>query len=83
MAVATAPKTREGAPLKARRYLTDGRVSILRAAPGHVRALVRGDGAFYECGYRDGRWFCACRARTDQCSHLLAVRLCTAPDYDG
>jgi uncharacterized Zn finger protein len=75
-----APKAREGAQAKGRRYLVSGRVTILRAGPGRVSALVRGDGAFYDVTYRDGVWSCPCLARTD-CAHLVAVRLCTAPEF--
>lgn len=81
MAVAVAPKRRESAQAKGERYLASGRVLILRAGPGHVSALVRGDGAVYDCGYRNGVWSCPCAARSDQCSHLHAVRLCTAPEF--
>lgn len=77
---ATVVPTREGAPTKGRRYLTEGRVVVLEARRGHVRARVRGDGAFYDCGYSNGGWWCMCEARTDQCSHLVALRLVTAPD---
>lgn len=80
MSLAAAPKSREGAQAKARRYLVEGRVVLLRVAPGLVVARVRGDGAVHRCGYEHGAWWCSCPARTDQCAHLVAVRLTTAPD---
>lgn len=82
MAALAAPKSREGAAAKSRRYLAEGRVVILIAEPGRVVAQVRGDGAVYLCGYEAGEWSCPCRARTDQCAHLVATRLVTAPEYD-
>jgi uncharacterized Zn finger protein len=80
MDTALAPKSREGAQAKARRYLSEGRVCVLYAQRDRVDALVRGDGHRWRCGYRDGAWGCACPARTDQCAHLVAVRLVCAPD---
>ncbi len=72
--------TRENAAAKARRYLTEGRVVLTRVTPSSVKAIVRGDGATYTSIYRAGQWSCSCPARTDQCSHLRAVRLVTAPE---
>jgi len=74
-----APKAREGAQVKGRRYLTEARVCIVEASPGHVLAQVRGDGAFYVVSFDAGEWTCTCPA-VRSCSHLVGVKLCTAPD---
>ena len=71
---------RENAATKARRYLTEGRVVITVVRAGCVMARVRGDGAIHDAGYLRGRWYCSCPARTDQCAHLRALRMVTAPD---
>ena len=71
---------RENAATKAGRYLVEGRVVITRVAAGRVDALIRGDGAVYAAGYRNGAWNCDCSARSDACSHLRALRLTTAVD---
>lgn len=70
---------RENAATKARRYLTEARVIVTTAAPGNVTATARGDGAIYHLGY-SGHWWCSCPVRTDQCAHLIALRLITCPD---
>jgi len=73
--------TRENAFSKARRYLAEGRLVIAQAQPGYVEATARGDGAIYRLGYLRGQWWCACPARSDSCSHLLALRKVTAPEW--
>jgi uncharacterized Zn finger protein len=78
MAVAVAPKLREGAAAKGRRYLTEGRLVVLSVHRGRVEALCRGDGHRWRCGY-DGDWWCRCPAR-GVCAHLTALRLVVAPD---
>lgn len=65
---------RETATAKASRYLCEGRLIIASVIPGMVDAKARGEGALYSLGYRDGTWWCACPARSDQCSHLRALR---------
>ncbi len=42
---------RENAAVKARRYLTEGRVIITAVSDSHVAASVRGDGAIYSATY--------------------------------
>jgi uncharacterized Zn finger protein len=70
----------ESARFKARRYLLEGRVVIDHASPGLVEAVVRGDGALHQVTYRDSRWACTCpRDEPGACSHVLALRLVTAP----
>ena len=71
---------RDNAALKARRYLTEGRVIITRVSDRIVAARVRGDGAIYDSTWQAGTWSCNCPALTDQCAHLRALRLVTAPD---
>lgn len=73
---------RESATSKAKRYLSEGRVTIVDVKPDRVSALIRGDGHIYASGYTNGRWTCDCMAVTDRCSHLYALRLVTAPDFN-
>ena len=70
--------TRESADVKARRYLTEGRITVIRVSGDDVRAVARGDGQLYRCGHvpgKGGGWFCCCPARSDQCCHLVALRM--------
>lgn len=69
------PKVAEGAPSKARRYLTEGRLRITGHAHGYVTATCRGDGTTYDLGFNSRYWYCDCPARSDQCAHLRALRL--------
>lgn len=71
------PSGRESAQVKARRYLAEGRIDVLRVSEGRIYARARGDGAVYILGWANGRWACSCPARSDKCSHLLALRLVT------
>jgi uncharacterized Zn finger protein len=71
---------RENAAVKARRYLTEGRIILTEVTAGHVAASVRGDGAIYTATYAYGTWRCTCPARSDGCCHLKALRLVTAPE---
>jgi uncharacterized Zn finger protein len=67
---------RETVAAKARRYLAEGRVTILRVGDAVVRAEVRGDGEIYETGYSPSRgWICSCPVRGPRCCHVLALRL--------
>jgi hypothetical protein len=76
--------TRDNAASKARRYLAEGRVIVTHARPRTaVRAVVRGDGVLWRCGWDGGSWWCECPVRSDQCAHLRALRLVTAPDLMG
>jgi hypothetical protein len=77
-----APKVAEGAPAKARRYLTEGRLTVRELYANAVVATCRGDGETYRLGYygpdvtgNAGLWHCSCPARSDQCAHLRALRL--------
>jgi hypothetical protein len=61
---------------KGERYITDGRLIITRVNDGGIDATCRGGGELYALGFRQGRWFCLCEARTT-CSHLYALQLVT------
>lgn len=74
---------RETARTKADRLLLEGRVVILEAGRYGVAARVRGEGVIHTCRYSFGVWSCTCPVRTDQCSHLIAVRRVVAVDLDG
>lgn len=71
--------TRENAAEKARRYLAEGRLLVLKVdeRAGVVAAECRGDGMTYACGYAQNDWYCTCEAR-GRCSHLLALGLVVA-----
>jgi hypothetical protein len=61
---------RENARLKADRLLLEGRLII-----DHVdHAHVRGEGHRWEATYTRPTWACTCPVRTDQRSHLIALR---------
>lgn len=66
---------REDAASKGRRYLTEGRLTIDAVTTDRVHAIAKGDGHQHDLGHKRGRWYCDCPARTDQCSHLVALRL--------
>jgi hypothetical protein len=65
---------RETSRQKADRLLLEGRLVILTARPGLVHARCRGEGRIHVLGYSAGFWHCSCPVRTDQCSHLHALR---------
>jgi uncharacterized Zn finger protein len=71
---------RENAAVKARRLLTEGRVTITRVDGRDVEAVVRGDSAMsYTVRHADGSWTCTpCPAR-GRCSHTMAIMLVTQP----
>lgn len=73
---------REDAATKARRYLTEGRLTVTSVANGRVRAVTRGDGAIWHQRYSAGAWTCDCPVVTDQCAHLRAVRLVCVVDLE-
>ncbi len=75
---------RETKTLKAERYLAEGRVIVTDANRALVAAQVRGDGAVYRTGWRDGLWSCSCphRASSTDCSHIAALKRVTAVDVD-
>jgi uncharacterized Zn finger protein len=70
--------TREGAEAKGRRYLTEGRLTVLRCQDWLVDAACKGDsGHVYVLGYTRDGWWCECPAV--RCSHLIALQLVTSP----
>jgi hypothetical protein len=73
------PALRENAASKARRLLSEGRVTITRVNGPEVDAIVHGDSGFYLVRHRPGWWSCPCDAIGALCSHVQAVRLVTAP----
>ena len=68
---------RENAQGKARRYVSEGRLIVRSVTAESAQAECRGDGAIYELGFTDGRWFCTCPA-LGRCSHEYALGLVTA-----
>lgn len=73
---------RETARAKADRLLVEGRLVIVEVSRSLVVARVRGEGAIHQCGWQGGNWHCSCPVRTDQCSHLHAVRRVVAVDLE-
>lgn len=74
---------RENASHKARRYLVEGRVIVTYASTYRVKAQVRGvGGVWFPSFHEDSGWQCDCPTRSDRCSHLIALRLVTAPTVD-
>ena len=71
---------RESAEVKGRRLLTEGRLVVEAAGPGHFTATVRGAGDIHLVSYARGGWSCSCPARST-CAHLHAARLIAAPAY--
>jgi uncharacterized Zn finger protein len=79
------PSGRESLPVKARRYLAEGRVEVVRRVPGLAVAYVRGTEETHEVRWERGRgWRCTCPGGSYRpCSHRLAVSLIVAPDREG
>jgi hypothetical protein len=69
--------SREAAAAKARRYLSEARVRVRYCdeESGVIEADVRGDSRIYATGRDVEGWFCDCAARTENCSHVLALGL--------
>lgn len=68
---------RENIESKARRYLIEGRVSIVAAHSHHVTALVTGtENTHHVERESSGRWVCSCPAR-GRCCHIAACQLVT------
>jgi hypothetical protein len=65
---------RSNARERADQGLLEGRLLIVHADEHQVDARWRGEGALHHLGYIVGRWHCTCPARSDQCSHLIALR---------
>ena len=74
------PSGRESIPVKARRILAEGRVTIITRVPGLIFANVMGTEQTYAVRWepRQG-WSCSCPAGR-ACSHRVAVALVVVPD---
>lgn len=69
---------RENAESKSRRYLSEGRLTVLYVRGQQIRATCRGDGTLYKLRhYPNDGWRCDCPAVSGNCAHLLALRLVT------
>jgi hypothetical protein len=66
--------TREKAAAKAKRYLAESRIHVLRVDEQVVIAVARGDGSYYWLGHDGAKWHCDCDARGLDCCHLRALR---------
>jgi hypothetical protein len=67
--------SRETVEDKAKRYLVEARLTVEYVVGDTVRATCRGSGEVYRLGHDLQRgWWCSCASRTDQCSHLTALR---------
>lgn len=74
----------ENVEQKGRRYLTEGRLTVLKSDPrsGLVIAECRGTDATYKLGFdpRRREWRCTCPGpKSRKCSHLVALRLVVRP----
>jgi hypothetical protein len=67
---------RENYQRKGERYVSEGRLSVLRVDSAGIRATCRGSGVVYELGYENGRWHCSCPAFSE-CAHLHSLKLVT------
>jgi hypothetical protein len=70
---------RETVDAKARRYLVEARVRVLHCNEdaGLLEAEVRDDRRLYSIQRVGEGWYCSCAARTQDCSHVRALRLVT------
>ena len=70
---------RENARQKSLRFLAEARVRILHCdeEAGVIEAEIRGDYHLYSTGRDAEGWYCSCAARTQDCSHVRALRLVT------
>lgn len=73
---------RQNARDKASRLLTEGRVICRYVDRTRAIAFVRGEGVIHRTAFEHGSWTCSCPARTDQCSHLYALRRIVAVDLN-
>jgi uncharacterized Zn finger protein len=70
--------TRESLDDKARRYLAEGRIRLVRVEGDNIDATVQGDAPrAYVVTHRPGGWRCSCVATVVRCSHVAAVALVT------
>lgn len=72
----------ENVEQKARRYLAEGRITVMSVAGpnGLIVAEARGTEGIYHLGFdpTKNQWRCTCRSgRKGRCSHLTALKLVT------
>lgn len=72
---------RESKTTKARRLLSQGKLTVVEARPDRVHAFVVGDTGIRSVRYRNGIWSCDCPALRS-CSHQIATRLVSQPDIN-
>jgi uncharacterized Zn finger protein len=77
--------TRESLDDKARRYLTEGRIRLVRVEEGdNIDATVQGDASRpYVVTHRPSGWRCSCVSTVLRCSHVAAVALVTLAPEPG
>jgi hypothetical protein len=69
--------SRETTAAKARRYLAEGRLTVVRVVGDIVDAVIEADTGTYQLGRDPGRgWHCSCDAH-GRCSHVGALKLVT------
>lgn len=69
--------TSETTAAKARRYLTEGCLTVIRVDGDVIDAVLEGGTGTYELGREWARgWHCTCPAR-GRCSHVAALKLVT------
>jgi hypothetical protein len=69
---------REHARARGNRHLVEQHLVVTEVNGDTVRAICRGSGTWHHCGLDMARgWWCECAVRTDQCSHLHALRAVT------
>jgi hypothetical protein len=71
---------RESARAKSLRYLAEGRLRILdcHEDEGRLSAEARGNGCIYIVSHDpETGWSCDCRARGENCCHVLACKAVT------
>ncbi|HEX9376548.1 MAG TPA: hypothetical protein VGB19_09960 [Actinomycetota bacterium] len=62
---------------RARKYLTEGRMTLHLVEPGRIRATCTGFSGDHRLGLEPGQgWWCTC-PEVGLCAHLLAVQLVT------
>lgn len=77
---------RESAAAKGRRYLTEGRLTVLVRDHHGILAVCRGDGVEHRLGHdSQAGWHCDCTAARHRanCSHLAALRLVVLLNREG
>jgi hypothetical protein len=74
------PKTID---VKARQYLAQARVKVVRVAPADALVLVQGSKEEpYPVRLHGDAWVCPCEARTWRCAHIVAARLVVPEDME-